>query len=128
MKVTKLIKEYIVEQIEDKYKIALDQVSKEYNDTYKEYSNEIKTLEAETTAKAKEIAAKYNLKYPENSFHRTVTISTNASNEEKHKQQMELEGQLYKKKQSAIKDILVGLELGDTTKEELKSIIENVSF
>lgn len=128
MKVTKLIKEYIAEQIEAKYRIAIDQATKDYQDTRKQYNDEIKALEVETIDKAKAIAAKYDLKYSENSYQPIVKVSNNASNDEKYRQQRDREAELYQKKEAAIRDILVGLELGETTKDELKAAIENVSF
>jgi len=128
MKVTKLIKEYIAEQIENKYRVALDQVTKNYQDTRKQYNNEIKALETETIEKAKAIAVKYDLKYSESSYQPIVKVSNNASNDEKYRQQRDREAELYQKKEAAIRDILVGLELGETTKDELKAAIENVSF
>lgn len=128
MKVTKLIKEYITEQIEEKYRTAYNQIGQEYQAARKQYNDEIKALEQETIAKAKAIAAKYDLKYSENSYQPIVKISNNASNNEKYSEMNNRQLELHQKKEAAIKDILIGLELGETTKEELKAALESVTF
>ena len=128
MKITKLIKDYIVDEIHHKYYEACEKVEREYNITQQAYRDEIKRLEEETIEKAKEIAAKYDLKYPENMYSPIVKVNSSAINAEKYKIMQDKKSKLSKQKDEAIKEILIGLELGDTTKAELAEALNNVTF
>lgn len=128
MRITKLIKDYIIDEINQKYYEACEKVDREHNITQQAYRDEIKRLEEETIEKAKEIAAKYDLKYPENMYSPIVKVSNSAINAEKYKIMQDKKSKLSKQKDEAIKEILIGLELGDTTKAELAEALNNVTF
>ena len=49
-------------------------------------------------------------------------------NEKSEKEHLQIVHELTKEKKDKINDIILGLELGETNKKELTSILSNISF
>ena len=126
MRVTKAIKDFIVKEITNKYQPIYDDIGNEYRQLLDAYKEEIRALEIDTVEKAKAIAAKFGLQYHTN--YRIAEVSRSALNPVVTDEISQRRHELYEKKEQMISDLLLDLELGETTKAELKAVLENVSF
>ena len=126
MRVTKVIREYIESQINEKFSPAIQQANNRYDELTKPAMDEVKEILDEANERAKRVLidggfnvndhksvfsiAMYGIKNEEADIERNLKIS-----------------ELRSKKSNAINDIILRLELGEATKNELKDLIAAVT-
>jgi hypothetical protein len=127
MRVTKVIREYVEREVGAKFNPLIREVNKEYDAERAELERRLNELKEETEARAIEIASSLGFAYtPWHSD--AVRISTNYfSNREKEEANLKLRRELESRRDKTIEDLLLNLELGETTKAELKDAIEAVT-
>lgn len=127
MRVTTIIKDYITSEIDKKYREKLDSMPNEYLSIRDKCMDELDTLEEETNKKAHIICKKYDM--DERTDKDIFSYTSYYVNNEKMKEEnSQIVGELMKEKKDKINDIILGLELGETNKKELTSILSNISF
>lgn len=126
MRVTKVIREYVEREIRAKFQPQLDEIGREYKAERDVLNERLKELEEETEVRAREIAE--SLGFSLNSWHSGVVSIRSGyfENREKSDRDMRLRAEVETKRDEAIENILLNLELGETTKAELKGAIEAV--
>ncbi len=136
MKVTKIIREYVEEKINAKYQPALDAVEAKYKDENNEYNEKLvatqQLMEATVREEFRKLFAEYfpnealeemvpeNLKKGRNWV--TTPYCYSYSPKFREAQNEELSA-IRTKRDKAIKNVLIGLELGGT-KKDLDRLLE----
>ncbi len=131
MRVTKVIREYVEREVSAKFDPKIAEVGKDYSREKEELERRLKVLCEETEHKALEIAKSMGFDYIVSRYggHRSgaVSITPHAfENEAKGAANAAACAALTSQKAKAIETILLNLELGETTKAELKSAIDAV--
>ena len=130
MRVTKVIKDYVEREINAKFDKKLNEIGKDYRAAQEELDRRLSELCERTEAEAAEIAKSLGFDYSKRRYgsQRAVSISAYGfENEEKRKEIDEQRRALDAQCKNAIESILLSLELGETTKAELKSAIDSVT-
>ena len=137
MKVTKIIREYVEEKINAKYQPLIKEVEGKYSDEIEEYKNTVNSvadkLEVYARQEFRKALAKYytpegldNLLPPDTHNRNRYLVSTpysyNAHTNYVIMRDEEL-ATLRAKRDKAIKNVLIGLELGGT-KKDLDRLLE----
>ena len=126
MRVTKVIREYVEREIRNKFDKKIEDARREYDEEKKELSRRLEELVNETEEKAYGIAKAMGFDY-NYVGRRSVNISPSSfRNKEKDDAVYGVIDELRQKERRAIEDILLSLELGETTKSELKDAIDAV--
>lgn len=130
MRVTGVIKDYITREVTKKYQEKLDSIPNDYQEDYDKMIGEIKALVDETNVKARQIAEKYGmLGMLEERNYDIISYSTYRLGDSKRRdQRYALEQELKKECNDKIAQIILDLELGETTKKELNDVLANVNF
>ena len=127
MRVTGVIKDYITREVTKKYQEKLDSIPNDYQEDYNKMISEIEALVEETNVKARQIAEKYGMLEEKNyniiDYH-TYRLGDNTRSDKRYA----LERELKKERDDKIAQIILDLELGETTKKELNDILANVNF
>ena len=127
MRVTGVIKDYITREVNKKYQEKLDSIPNDYQEDYDKMIDEIKTLVDETNVKARQIAEKYGMLEEKNyniiDYH-TYRLGDNTRSDKRYA----LVRELKQKRDDKIAQIILDLELGETTKKELNDVLANVNF
>ena len=127
MRVTGVIKDYITREVTKKYQEKLDSIPNDYQEDYNKMISEIKALVDETNIKARQIAEKYGMLEEKNyniiDYH-TYRLGDNTRSDKRYA----LERELRKERDDKIAQIILDLELGETTKKELNNVLANVNF
>ena len=127
MRVTGVIKDYITREVTKKYQEKLDSIPNDYQEDYDMMISEIETLVDETNVKARQIAEKYGMLEEKNyniiDYH-TYRLGDDTRSDKRYA----LERELKKERDDKIAQIILDLELGETTKKELNDILANVNF
>ena len=127
MRVTGVIKDYITREITKKYREKLDSIPNDYQEDYDKMIDEIQELVDETNVKARQIAEKYGMLEEKNyniiDYH-TYRLGDNTRSDKRYA----LERELKKERDDKIAQIILDLELGETTKKELNDVLANVNF
>lgn len=127
MRVTGVIKDYITREVNKKYQEKLDSIPNDYQEDYDMMISEIESLVDETNVKARQIAEKYGMLKEKNyniiDYH-TYSLGDNTRSDKRYA----LERELRKERDDKIAQIILDLELGETTKKELNDILANVNF
>lgn len=127
MRVTGVIKDYITREVNKKYQEKLDSIPNDYQEDYDMMISEIKTLVDETNVKARQIAEKYGMLQKKNDkiidYH-TYYLGDDTRSSKRYA----LERELKKERDDKIAQIILDLELGETTKKELNDVLANVNF
>ena len=127
MRVTGVIKDYITREVTKKYREKLDSIPNDYQEDYDKMISEIETLVDETNVKARQIAEKYGMLEEKNyniiDYH-TYRLGDNTRSDKRYA----LEKELKKECDDKITQIILDLELGETTKKELNDVLANVNF
>lgn len=127
MRVTKVIREYVEREIKIKFNEKIAEVRREYDEKIKEFERRLNELCDETEIKAYEIARSMGLDYRPTARHSSVSISSSYfENTEQRNAVYEKVNTLRDRERKAVEDILLNLELGETTKSELKGAIDAV--
>ena len=127
MRVTGVIKDYITREVYKKYQEKLDSIPNDYQEDYDKMIDEIEALVDETNIKARQIAEKYGMLKEKNyniiDYH-TYRLGDDTRSDKRYA----LEKELKKERDDKIAQIILDLELGETTKKELNDVLANVNF
>ena len=127
MRVTGVIKDYITREVTKKYQEKLDSIPNDYQEDYNKMISEIEALVDETNIKARQIAEKYGMLEEKNyniiDYH-TYRLGDNTRSDKRYA----LERELKKERDDKIAQIILDLELGETTKKELNDVLASVNF
>ena len=127
MRVTGVIKDYITREVTKKYQEKLDSIPNDYQEDYDKMISEIKTLVDETNVKARQIAEKYGMLKEKNC--KIINYGTyRLGDDTRSDKRYALVRELKQKRDDKIAQIILDLELGETTKKELNDILANVNF
>ena len=127
MRVTGVIKDYITREVTKKYREKLDSIPNDYQEDYDKMIDEIQALVDETNVKARQIAEKYGMLKEKNYNiidYSTYRLGDNTRSDKRYA----LERELRKERDDKIAQIILDLELGETTKKELNDVLANVNF
>lgn len=127
MRVTGVIKDYITREVTKKYQEKLDSIPNDYQEDYNKMIDEIKTLVDETDVKARQIAEKYGM-LEEKNYNIIDYRTYRLGNDTRRSKRYALEKELEKECNDKIAQIILDLELGETTKKELNDVLANVNF
>ena len=127
MRVTGIIKDYITSEVDKKYQEKIKNIPNKHQEQYDKCKKELDDLEKEVNKKAIEIAKKYDMceNEKENFFNLSIY---HLGNNELEKPYLEEIRKLRQEKKDKVAQIILGLELGETTKKELTDILEKVEF
>jgi hypothetical protein len=127
MRVTGVIKDYITREVTKKCQEKLNSIPNDYQEDYDKMIDEIQTLVDETNVKARQIAEKYGMLEERN--YNIISYSTYRLGDSKRRdQRYALVNELKKERDDKIAQIILDLELGETTKKELNDVLANVNF
>lgn len=127
MRVTGVIKDYITREVTKKYQEKLDSIPNDYQEDYDKMIDEIEALVDETNIKARQIAEKYGMLQKKND--KIISYNSyNLGDDERNKKRCDLTRKLRIEKDDKIAQIILDLELGETTKKELNDVLANVNF
>lgn len=127
MRVTGVIKDYITREVTKKYQEKLDSIPNDYQEDYDKMISEIETLVDETDVKARQIAEKYGM-LKEKNYNIIDYHTYRLGNDTRRSKRYALEEELEKECNDKIAQIILDLELGETTKKELNDVLANVNF
>ena len=127
MRVTGVIKDYITREVNKKYQEKLDSIPNDYQEDYDKMIDEIEALVDETNIKARQIAEKYGMLKEKN--YKIIDYNTyRLGDDTRSDKRYALVRKLKQKRDDKIAQIILDLELGETTKKELNDILANVNF
>ena len=127
MRVTGVIKDYITREVNKKYQEKLDSIPNDYQEDYDKMIDEIKALVDETNIKARQIAEKYGMLKEKN--YKIIDYSTyRLGDDTRSDKRYALVRELKKERDDKIAQIILDLELGETTKKELNDVLAKVNF
>ena len=127
MRVTGVIKDYITREVNKKYQEKLDSIPNDYQEDYDKMIDAIQSLVDETNVKARQIAEKYGMLKEKN--YKIIDYSTyRLGDDTRSSKRYALERELKQKRDDKIAQIILDLELGETTKKQLNDILANVNF
>lgn len=127
MRVTGVIKDYITREVTKKYQEKLDSIPNDYQEDYNKMISEIETLVYETDIKARQIAEKYGMLQKKD--YNIIDYHTYYLGDDKRRdKRYTLTKELKKECDDKIAQIILDLELGETTKKELNDVLANVNF
>ena len=127
MRVTGVIKDYITREVNKKYREKLDSIPNDYQEDYDKMISEIEALVDETNIKARQIAEKYGMLKEKN--YKIIDYRTyRLGDSERSDKRYALMNELRKERDDKIAQIILDLELGETTKKELNDVLANVNF
>ena len=127
MRVTRVIKDYITREVNKKYQEKLDSIPNDYQEDYDKMIDEIEALVDETNIKARQIAEKYGMLKEKN--YKIIDYSTyRLGDDTRSDKRYALVRELKQKRDDKIAQIILDLELGETTKKQLNDVLANVNF
>ena len=127
MRVTGVIKDYITREVNKKYQEKLDSIPNDYQEDYDKMIDEIEALVDETNIKARQIAEKYGM-LKEKNYDIIDYHTYRLGDSERSDKRYALVNKLKKERDDKIAQIILDLELGETTKKELNDVLANVNF
>ena len=127
MRVTGVINDYITREVTKKYQEKLDSIPNDYQEDYDKMIDEIKALVDETNIKARQIAEKYGM-LKEKNYDIIDYHTYRLGDDTRRSKRYNLEKELQKERDDKITQIILDLELGETTKKELNDVLANVNF
>ena len=127
MRVTRVIKDYITREVNKKYQEKLDSIPNDYQEDYDKMIDEIQALVDETNIKARQIAEKYGM-LKEKNYDIIDYHTYRLGDSERSDKRYALVNKLRKERDDKIAQIILDLELGETTKKELNDVLANVNF
>ena len=127
MRVTGVIKDYITREVNKKYREKLDSIPNDYQEDYDKMIDEIQALVDETNVKARQIAEKYGM-LKEKNYDIIDYHTYRLGDSERSDKRYALVSELKKERDDKIAQIILDLELGETTKKELNDVLANVNF
>lgn len=127
MRVTGVIKDYITREVNKKYQEKLDSIPNDYQEDYDKMIDEIQALVDETNVKARQIAEKYGM-LEEKNYNIIDYHTYRLGDDTRRSKRYALVKELKKERDDKIAQIILDLELGETTKKELNDVLANVNF
>ena len=127
MRVTGVIKDYITREVNKKYQEKLDSIPNDYQEDYDKMIDDIEALVDETNVKARQIAEKYGM-LKEKNYNIIDYHTYRLGDSERSDKRYALVNELRKERDDKIAQIILDLELGETTKKELNDVLANVNF
>lgn len=127
MRVTKIIKEYIEREVNAKYQEKLDSIPNDYKEDYDKMIKELENLVYDCNDKAREIANKYGM-LRERDYDIIDYHTYHLGDPTREEKRNELIRNLRRERDNKIAQIVLDLELGETTKKELNDVLANVEF
>lgn len=125
MRVTKLIREYVEESVRQKFKPEKAKVWKEYDERREALREEIQKIVDEANEKAVALAREAGL-YLDSEYNSETIIRMYGryiGNREIEAKLREKDRELADRERDTIASVLLGLELGQTDKTELESVL-----
>lgn len=125
MRVTKLIREYVEDSVRQKFKPEKEKVWKEYNERIEDLRAEIQKIADEANEKAVAIAreAGFYLDSPYDSSTLIRMFDRYLGNREIEAELREKDREIRDRERDTVANVLLGLELGQTDKTELESVL-----
>ena len=131
MKVTKFIKEYVQQEITKKFNDKVNSLHKDYWEERDELLSKIDAVVAEANEKAEKLISEAGFEYSSNryGYSRLVTRgSANILKPDVEKAFSDERERLKEERYKAERDLLLTLELGVSSKEELTELLDSVMF
>ena len=134
MRVTRVIREYVEREVGKKFEPAFKAAEEIGNPAVKEVRDYVKTVVDDANKRIIEMAKSKGVFYadgmPEERISlvsaQVYTLSSYIKDKDSDKERNDKLFDLREKKKAAIEDILLSLELGEATKDELRGLIEKV--
>lgn len=127
MRVTGVIKDYIIREVTKKYQDKLDSIRDDYQEDYNNMISEIESLVDKTNVKARQIAEKYGMLEEKN--YNIIDYNTyRLGDYTRRNKRYALEEELKKERDYKIAQIIIDLELGEITKKKLNEVLANINF
>lgn len=127
MRVTTIIKDYITNEVNKKYKEKLDSIPNDYQEDYDKMIDELSDFVDECNVKARLIAEKYGM-LKEKDYQIIDYHTYRLGNDERRQARRDIENELQQKKKDTVAQIILDLELGETTKKELTEVLSKIEF
>lgn len=119
MRVTGVIKDYIIREVTKKYQEKLDSIPNDYKEDYDKMISEIEILVDETDIKARQIAEKYGMLQKKNN--KIIDYrSYNLGNDERNNKRCALTRKLREERDDKIAQIILDLEVRRNNKERIE--------
>lgn len=129
MRVTKVIRDYVEREVSAKFDAQLKDLGKDYNEQLQKFSDEADGLRVRWIEELNSLAATYGLSLTTSRYGLRCPVSVDAyvyKDEEKDKEIQKTRRELEARRRDAIEEILLNLELGETTKADLRSAIDSL--
>ena len=124
MRVTKTIREYVEKELDAKFKASYDALNEIKNPVIKETFDAAEEIRKKAQDDIRVIVA--DAGFDANSVYISLSGMYNVRDRETEDRVHEMRRDLDAKKSKAVADILIALELGEATKDELRGLIEKV--
>lgn len=105
----------------------MESIPNDYQQDYNAMIEELENLLYDCNDKAREIANKYGM-LKENDYNIFCLQTYRLGNDNRRQKRRELENKLKAERDNKIAQIILDLELGETTKQELNDILNNIKF
>ena len=126
MRVTAFIRDYVTEEMKKKFQPAIDAVMPEYTELREKVTESCRQIAKRADEEAKALCREAGMwngaDYPLIKFYHAGGIYNEELADERNKRISEL----TKKRDQAVRDILLKLEIGETSKNDLKAAIDEV--
>lgn len=129
MRVTKVIRDYVEREVSAKFDAQLKDLGKDYSEQLQKFSDEADGLRARWIEELNSLAATYGLSLTTSRYGLRCPVSVDTyvyKDEEKDKEIQKTRRELEARRRDAIEEILLNLELGETTKADLRSAIDSL--
>ena len=129
MRVTKVIRDYVEREVSAKFDDQLKDLGKDYSEQLQKFSDEADGLRKRWIEELNGLAATYGLSLTTSRYGLRCPVSVDTyvyKDEEKDKEIQETRRRLEARRRDAIEEILLNLELGETTKADLRSAIDSL--
>lgn len=126
MRVTKVIKDYIEEEVGNKFDPLIRQAEKEYSDEVTPTIEAARKVAEKANEDVKSILKNAGFEVNDDRTYISYSTFSTAIHREKYDAKTKRVNELRAKKREAINNIVLLLELGEATKNELKDILAAV--
>lgn len=125
MRVTKTIREYVEKELDAKFKASYDALREIQNPVVKETSDAAEAIRKKASDDIRALVS--DAGFDASSVYVSVGGMYNVRDRETENRVNDMRRELDQKKSKAVADILIALELGEETKNELRDLIEKVT-
>ena len=124
MRVTKTIREYVEKELDAKFRASYDALKEIQNPVVKETLDAAEAIRAKACDDVRALVAEAG--FDASSVYVSLGGMYNVRDRETEDRVNEMRRAIDDKKSKAVADILIALELGEATKDELRGLIEKV--